>query len=84
MHHSKRPLTAAARADKDFVLQIVLSVGGLNQLEMHFSTALLASRSRRRLDECAHGRSFLPKKSLADLTLGPKPSLVGTISPPSS
>ena len=68
MHYSERPLMAAARADKDFVLQIVLSVGGLNQLEMHFSTALVASRPRQRLDQCAHEPSFLPKKTRTEGT----------------
>lgn len=58
MGHCARLLATAVCADEYLALQIKSFVAGLDQLDSEFTTALVAMRRGRRLDEGAHGISF--------------------------
>jgi hypothetical protein len=60
MAHGTRLLTAALYADDYLSVQIKGTVGWLNQLEPQLTTAFVATRRGRRLDESAHMISFRP------------------------
>ena len=62
MFHDIRLLTTAVYTDEYLVLQIKFAIGWLNQLEPYLTTAEVAARQGRRLDEGAdaHSITFRP------------------------